>query len=435
MAFQGKVSSDLESQLKLNPRQLLLLFVLLLTVGAMYVVQDSKQWPFKLGLDIQGGMHLVLEAQDVPGVKVDNKVMASVIQVIRNRVDQYGVSEPTIQRKGERQIVIDLPGLKNPDEARQYLGKTAQLVFQEPLATSPIKDATESAWADTALTGKMLVDARAQPAGSSGVGSGWEVNLKFNAEGAKLFGELTSKYVNKQIAIKLDDKVISAPRVNEPILGGDAVIHGDFSAREAQLLASQLRAGALPVPLVEVENRVVGASLGTDVVKSSIYASAAGFALVVLFMLAVYRIPGMVADLALCIYAIIVLAIFKIIPVTLTVPGIAGFILSVGMAVDANVLIFERTKEELKRGRSLYSAIEIGFKRALTAIFDSNSTTLLTCAILYALGTGLVKGFALTLAIGVIISLFTAISVTRALLHQILEGKAMKSPTYFGVKV
>ncbi len=421
--------------MKLNPRQLLLLFVLLLTVGAMYVVQNNRQWPFKLGLDIQGGMHLVLEAKDTETVKVNAQTMASVIQVIRNRVDQYGVSEPIIQRKGERQIVIDLPGLKNPDEAREYLGKTAMLIFQEPLATSPIKDATESAWADTALTGKMLLDARAQPASSGGGSRGWEVNLKFNPEGAKLFGELTSKYVNKQIAIKLDDKVISAPRVNEPILGGDAVIHGDFSARDAQLLASQLRAGALPVPLVEVENRVVGASLGTDVVKSSIRGGVIGFILVVLFMLAVYRVPGFVADMALCIYAIIVLAIFKLIPVTLTVPGIAGFILSIGMAVDANVLIFERTKEELKRGRSLYSAIEIGFKRAFTAIFDSNSTTLLTCAILYTLGTGLVKGFAFTLAIGVLISLFTAISVTRALLHQVLEAKGMKNPTYFGVKV
>ncbi|MBI6546556.1 MAG: protein translocase subunit SecD [Cyanobacteria bacterium NC_groundwater_1444_Ag_S-0.65um_54_12] len=400
----------------------------------MYVVQEGRQFPFKLGLDIQGGMHLVLEAKDTAQVKVSDQVMVSVVQVIRNRVDQYGVAEPVIQRKGERQVVIDMPGLRNPDEARSYLGKTAQLVFMEPLQTSPVKAATESAWSPTPLTGKMLMDAKAQPVGS-GIGGGWEVQLKFNPEGAKLFGELTSKYVEKQIAIQLDDKIISAPRVNEPILQGDAVITGGFSAREAQLLASQLKAGALPVPLVEVENRVVGASLGTDTVTSAIRAGVVGFVLVVLFMLLYYRIPGLVADLALAIYAILVLAIFKLIPVTLTVPGIAGFILSIGMAVDANVLIFERTKEELKRGRSLYSAIEIGFKRAFTAIFDSNSTTLLTCAILYSLGTGLVKGFALTLAIGVLCSLFTAITVTRALLHQILEAKGLKHPTYFGVKL
>jgi preprotein translocase subunit SecD len=422
--------------LKLNPRQLLLLFVLLLTAGGMYVVLDDKEWPFKRGLDIQGGMHLVLEAKDTSTVKINDQVMASVVQVIRNRVDQYGVSEPVIQRKGPNQIVIDLPGLKNPDEARQYLGKTAQLIFMEPLQTSPAIDATSSAWKETPLTGKMLINAAAQPAGGGGgVGGGWEVQIKFNPEGAKLFGELTSKYVNKQIAIKLDEKIVSAPRVNEPILQGDAVITGGFSAREAQLLASQLKAGALPVPLIEVENRVVGASLGTDVVSSSIKAGLAGFALVVVFMVVVYRLPGIVADLALAIYAILVLAIFKIIPVTLTVPGIAGFVLSIGMAVDANVLIFERTKEELKRGRSVYSAIEIGFKRAFTAIFDSNSTTLLTCAILYALGTGLVKGFALTLAIGVLISLFTAITVTRALLHEVLEAKGLKNPTFFGVKL
>ena len=426
--------------MKLNPRQLILMLVVVLTLGAMYIIQDNKAYPFKLGLDIQGGMHLVLEAKDVPPtktspeIKVTDQVMSSVMQVLRNRVDQYGVSEPVIQRKGERQIVIDMPGLKNPEEAREYLGKTAQLVFQEPQVTSPVQGATASAWADTALNGKMLLDAKAQPV-NSGAGGGWEVNLKFNPEGAKLFGELTSKFVGKQIAIKLDDKQISAPNVNEPILQGDAVITGGFSAREAQLLASQLRAGALPVPLVEVENRVVGASLGTDTVKSSIRAGIIGFILVVLFMPVIYRVPGLVAALALAIYALLVLAIFKVIPVTLTVPGVAGFILSIGMAVDANVLIFERTKEELKRGRSLYSAIEIGFKRAFTAIFDSNSTTILVCVILYSLGTGLVKGFALTLAIGVLCSLFTAITVTRALLHQVLEAKGLKHPTYFGVKL
>jgi preprotein translocase subunit SecD len=297
-----------------------------------------------------------------------------------------------------------------------------------------MRNATASAYADTPLTGKMLVDASAQPDGA-GTGRGWHVSLRFNTEGGKLFGDLTSRFVGQTIAIKLDDKVVSAPRVNEPILQGEAIITGSFTAREAQLLASQLKAGALPVPLVEIENRVVGASLGTDVVRSAVRAGIAGFVLVVLFMLAYYRLPGLVADLALAVYAVLVLAIFKLIPITLTVPGLAGFILSVGMAVDANVLIFERTKEELRAGRSLYSAIEIGFRRAFTAIFDSNSTTLLTCFILYALGTGLVRGFALTLAVGVLCSLFTAITVTRALLHQVLESPSMKSPTLFGVRI
>ncbi|MBU6428659.1 MAG: protein translocase subunit SecD [Cyanobacteria bacterium REEB65] len=417
----------------MNPRQFILLLVVALTLGAMYVVADNKQFPFKRGLDIQGGMHLVEEAQDTPKIKVNDQVMSSLMQVVRNRVDQYGVSEPVIQRQGDRRIVIDLPGIKNPDEARKYLGKTAQLVFEEPLQTSPVKNATESAaWQPTQLTGEMLVDAKAEPM-NQGIGGGWEVALKFNPEGAKLFGELTSKYVGKSIAISLDNTIVSAPRVEEPILQGDAVIHGNFTARQATLLAAQLKAGALPVPLKEVEVRQVGATLGTDTVVSSIKAGLIGFLLVIAFMVFYYRLPGFVAALALCIYAIFVLAIFKAIPVTLSVPGIAGFILSVGMAVDANILIFERTKEELRRGRTLYSAIEIGFKRAFTAIFDSNSTTLLTAAILYMLGTGPVKGFALNLAIGVLCSLFTAITVTRALLHQILEARGgLKNP--FGMK-
>lgn len=424
--------------MSLNPRQLVLLLVVALTLGAMYVVSDNQAWPFKRGLDIQGGMHLVLEAQDMPAtkdhpaIKVNDQVMASVLQVIRNRVDQYGVSEPLIERVGARRVSIDLPGIKNPDEARAYLGKTAQLVFETPLQTSPVKNATGStAWEPTGLTGAMLVDAKAVP--STDMQGGWEVDLKFNPEGARMFGDMTSKYVNQEIAIKLDNTIISAPKVEEPILNGDAMIHGNFTARQAQLLASQLKAGALPTTLKEVEVRQVGASLGSDTVASSIKAGLLGFAFVVLFMVGYYKFPGLVADMALTIYAILVLAIYKLIPVTLTVPGIAGFILSVGMAVDANILIFERTKEELKRGRTLYSAIEIGFKRAFTAIFDSNSTTLLTAAILYMLGTGPVKGFALTLAIGVLCSLFTAITVTRALLHQILEARGgLKNP--FGIK-
>ncbi len=428
-----------DPSLSLNPRQLVLLLVVMLTIGAMWVVSNNKDWPFKRGLDIQGGMHLVLQAQDMPAtktspaVKVNDQVMASVIQVLRNRVDQYGVSEPLIQRQGRRDVVIDLPGIKNPDEARRYLGKTAQLVFETPVQTSPVANATASteAWQPSALNGKMLVDAKAVP--NNGPGGGWQVVLKFNGEGARLFGEMTSQYVGKEIAIKLDKTIISAPKVEEPILQGDAEIHGNFTARQAQLLASQLKAGALPTTLKEVEVREVGASLGSDTVASSIKAGLVGFGLVVIFMASYYRLPGLVADLALAIYAILVLAIYKLIPVTLTVPGIAGFILSVGMAVDANILIFERTKEELKRGRSLYSAIEIGFKRAFTAIFDSNSTTLLTAAILYMLGTGPVRGFALTLAIGVLCSLFTAITVTRALLHQILEARGgLKNP--FAIK-
>jgi preprotein translocase subunit SecD len=279
----------------------------------------------------------------------------------------------------------------------------------------------------------MLSDAKAEP--NTGAGGGWAVAIVFDAQGAKLFGDITSRLVGKPLGIALDGKIISSPNVNEPILQGHAQISGSFTAQQAQDLAIQLKAGSLPVPLEEIENRTVGPTLGQDTVNHSIRAGIVGFILVALFMVLIYRLPGMVADIALAIYAVFVLTIFHLIPVTLTVPGIAGFILSIGMAVDANVLIFERTKEELKRGRTLYSAIEIGFKRAFTSIFDSNMNTLLTCAVLYYFGTGLVRGFALTLAIGVIVSLFTAISVTRALLHQILEAKNLKKASFFGVDV
>lgn len=414
----------------------MLLVVVLLTLGSLYVLQDQKRFPTKLGLDISGGMQMVLEARDTDKVKVTPEVMQSIISVVRNRVDGLGVAEPLIQKKGDRQIVVELPGIADPDRARAMIGKTAHLKFQEqaPVPTQPAKPGApaQPAWLDTGLDGSMLKSAKAEP--NPGMGGGWVVTIKFDAQGAKLFGEITSRNVGKPVAMVLDDTIISAPNVNEPILQGDAVISGNFAAKEAQDLAVQLNAGALPVPLEEIENRTVGPTLGSDTVQASVRAGVIGFALVVLYMIGYYRLPGVVASLALGIYSVLVLAIFHLIPVTLTVPGIAGFILSIGMAVDANVLIFERTKEELRRGRSLYAAIEIGFKRAFTAIFDSNSTTLLTCAILYIFGTGLVRGFALTLAIGVLVSMFTAITVTRVLLFQILSNKAFNQSSYFGVK-
>lgn len=420
----------------MNPRKLLLLVVVLLTLGGLYVIQDDKQFPTKYGLDIQGGMHLVLEAKDTDKIKVTPEVMQSVIAVVRNRVDATGVNEPIIQKKGDRQVLVELAGIKDPDAARQLLGKTAHLTFWELPANVPSPVAASGSatpWQQTTLDGSMLTEAKAEPDTQHG---GWQIHLKFNPEGTKLFADISSRNVNKPVEIRLDNTEISAPRIEGPILDGSPVITGNFDAKSAQLLAVQLKAGSLPVPLEEVETRTVGPTLGQDTVKSSVRAGIVGFVLVALFMLAYYRLPGLVADISLGIYAVLVFAIFKIIPITLTVPGIAGFILSIGMAVDANVLIFERTKEELTRGRSLYSAIEIGFKRAMTAIFDSNSTTLLTCAILYYFGTGLVRGFALTLAIGVLVSLFTAITVSRALLHTLLTGgKGLKSPVYFGVKV
>ncbi|MGE5707996.1 MAG: protein translocase subunit SecD [Bacteroidota bacterium] len=412
----------------LTPRKILLLVVTFLVLGSLFILQDRQHFPTKLGLDIQGGMQIVLEAKDTKDIKVTREVMTSVIAVVRNRVDAFGVAEPLIQRKGDRQVIVELAGIKDPERARRLIGRTAQLEFMEQVKG---KDGKVT-WKPTGLTGSMLKNAKAEPGSGFGQG-GWVVSIAFDRQGAQLFGQLTSRLVGQPLGIALDGQIISSPNVNEPILQGTAQISGDFTAQAAQDLAIQLKAGSLPVPLVEIENRTVGPTLGQDTVTHSIRAGIIGFILVALFMLFTYRLPGLVADIALAIYTVLVLAIFHLIPITLTVPGIAGFVLSIGMAVDANVLIFERTKEELKRGRTLYSAIEIGFKRAFTSIFDSNMNTLLTCAVLYYFGTGLVRGFALTLALGVIVSLFTAISVTRALLHQILEAKNLKNHAYFGV--
>ena len=275
----------------------------------------------------------------------------------------------------------------------------------------------------------MLTDAR--PINPNGQ---WEIEFKFNAEGAKKFGALTTELVGQPLGIFLDDALISAPNVNSPITGGSGVIQGSFSPEEARTLAVQLKAGQLPVPLKMVENRTVGPTLGQEAVDRSFRAGVIGLTVVLIFMLWYYRVPGVMANIALFLYALFNLAIFKLIPITLTVPGIAGFILSIGMAVDANILIFERTKEELRMGKSIFNAVEVGFKRAFSSIFDSNATTLISCVVLYYFGTGLIRGFAVTLAVGVIISMFTAITVTRTILRGVVRFRKMRNPAMYGVK-
>ena len=461
-------------------RKLMLGVIAFLALGSAYVVlNNTTKWPFefKRGLDIQGGMHLVLQARPTEDTKVITpQVMSAAVAVVRARVDGLGVAEPLIQPKGEDQIIVDMPGIKDKDEALRILGKTAVLTFRArkadfpqgklapvdkptpaPAATaSPVASASPAAaagtkpsaapsaapsfvpgtprpgdeWVLTGVEGRMVTQARVEPLGTS-----WAVTADFNAEGAKIVADVSRQLLGKQMAIFLDNTLISAPVVQSELNTGNVQISGNFDAKSANELMIVLRAGSLPVPLDVIENRSVDASLGAESVRQSVLASAVGFALVVLFMIGYYRIPGAVACAALVIYTFLVLAIFKMIPITLTVPGIAGFILSVGMAVDANILIFERTKEELKNGRTIYAAIETGFQRAFTAIFDSNVTTVLACAIMFYFGTGLVKGFALTLAIGVIVSMFTAISATRNLLHWVLESRGFKSPTLFGVQV
>lgn len=426
-------------------RRLLLGVIALLAIGSGYLVfTNTTKWPFefKRGLDIQGGMHLVLQAQPTEKIKeITPQVMAAAIAVVRNRVDGLGVAEPLIQPKGDDQIIVDMPGIKDKDEALRVIGKTAVLSLRArkedypagkpaPVASAaPGAQATKETWVYTGVEGTMIKEARIEPQGAT-----WAIAVSMNDEGARLLGDLTAKLVGKPLAIFLDNALISAPRIEGPF-SSNFVITGNFDAKEANELAIVLKAGSLPVPLEVIENRTVEASLGAESVQKTLVSGVIGGALIVLFMIAYYRIPGIVASLALVIYTLLNLAAYKIVPITLTVPGIAGLILSVGMAVDANILIFERTKEELAAGRTIYAAIEIGFKRAFSAILDSNVSTILTCLVLFIFGTGLVKGFALTLALGVLLSMFTAITVSRSLLHVVLEAKQFKSPTLFGVKL
>ncbi len=409
-----------------SSRNMMLVFIVAVIAVSSYIIFTK---PILKGLDIQGGIRLVLEAQPTDKVKeIDRTVMNSAIAVVGNRVNGLGVAEPLIQQKGDKQIIVEIPSVRDPQEAIRIVGEMTELKFKED---DGIDEKTKKQkWKDTGLDGRMITDAKTQP----NQGGEWAVVVNFNSEGAKLFGDLTTKYVGKQIAIDLDGKVISAPNVNEPITGGSASISGGFDAKSAQELVIKLKAGQFPVPLKMVENRTVGATLGEKAVDASVFAGILGLGAVIIFMFLNYRLPGLVANIALIIYTLISLAVFKLVPITLTVPGIAGFILSIGMAVDANILIFERTKEELREGRSIFNSLETGFDRAFSSIFDSNMTTLISSAVLFYFGTGLIKGFALTLGIGVVISMFTAITVTRTFLRTLITMKKFKNPALFGIK-
>lgn len=371
------------------------------------------------GLDLQGGTHLVYELDTS---KVESKDLQSatqsVVNVIDRRINALGVAEPVIQpaKIGDKQtVIVELPGISDVNEAINLIGKTAQLKFKE-------MDTEGKNFIDTILTGANLRRAEVQFDQNTGEP---QVGIQFDSEGAKMFADLTQKNLQKPLAIELDGEIISAPTVQTIIDNGEAVITGKFSVDEAKKLAIELNAGALPVPITLIEQRNIGATLGSESVKKSLVAGLVGLILVALFMIAYYRLPGFLAVLALIIYTLVVLALFKLIPVTLTLAGIAGFILSVGMAVDANILIFERTKEELAMGKTVGLSLEEGFKRAWSSIRDSNFSSLITCAILYYGTTGLVRGFAVTLAIGIIISMFTAITVSRTFLR-LFVGTALE---------
>lgn len=369
------------------------------------------------GLDLQGGTHIVMQAEDTEENKVTNEAITQVINIMQKRVNEMGLTEPIIQREGANRIIIELPGEKDPQKAIETIGKTAVLQFKDEEG-------------NVKLTGEDLKNAKEQ----MGQNKQPLVALEFSDEGGKKFGALTVANIGRHIGIYLDGELLTNPVVNEAITGGSAVITGQRTLEEAKDLAILLRSGALPVKVSVMEVRTVGPSLGQDSKDKSVVAFTIGLSLVVIFMLAVYRMAGFVADVALLVYVLILLGILNMLHATLTLPSVAGVILSIGMAVDANVLIFERFKEEIASGKMLRLAVQSGFKRAFVTIFDANMTVIITSCILFFLGSATVKGFAFSLGLGVAVSMFTAITVSRTLLMFLIDANWIHNPWLFGGK-
>jgi len=408
----------------------------------------------RYGLDLQGGVQALLEADLPEGADVPQEKMNTAVTIVENRVNGLGVNEPLVQLAGDRRIVVELPGEENPEEAISTIKETGLLEFVH-MANNPLPDGTpvvtdysatgepvtlpEGASPDTeilhtVMTGEVIdtVEVARDQAGQ------YVIQFTLTPEGRTAFADYTTQNSGQFLGIILDKMVISAPRVDEPITEGEGIIRGSFTSESANALALQLRYGSLPIPLKVVESRTIGPSLGQDSLQKSLIALSIGFTIVILFMALYYRLPGILADVAIIIYALITLALFRFIPVTLTLPGIAGFMLSTGSALDANILIFERLKEELRDGRSLGQAVDIAWKRAWPSIRDSNIATLITCAILFWFGSSygatIVKGFSITLALGVCVSLFTAIVVTRTFLNLVLNNvKISNYARWFGI--
>lgn len=414
---------------------IIILVAILLGTGAYSSEHATDGWlsrlKFKLGLDLSGGTHLIYRADTSKLASGEvGDAMAGLRDVIERRVNLFGVSEPLVQTEtgrsqvgtgSEQRLIVELPGVTDLDQAVKLIGATPLLEFK--LAREQ-EGTTTVAFADTGLTGRYLKHATLMFDQRTNAPT---VSIEFNSEGSKLFEQITTQYVGKSLAIFLDGAPISIPVINEPIKEGKAVISGQFTPEEAKLLVGRLNSGALPVPIELISTQKIGASLGADAFHEGVRAGLIGFVLVALFLIAWYRLPGLVATLALCVYIVLMLSLFKIIPVTLTAAGIAGFILSIGMAVDANILIFERMKEELVKGTGLSIAMHEGFKRAWPSIRDSNISSMITAVILFWFGTSLVKGFALTFGIGVIVSMFTAITASRLFLYS-LENLFKNNP-------
>ena len=402
--------------------------VVLAIVVAAFALVPVYRSHANLGLDLQGGVLIRLEAPE----GTSNEDMMGAISIINNRINGLGVAEPDVRLEGENRIAGELPGVEDPEEAVRTIGTTAKMQFvrvdtgEVVVDGSHLKDAQAATNDQTTDANKMFA-----------------VNIAFDDEGAKAFAEATQdlcdKYSqgdsNRAIAIVLDDQVISAPTIQEPITDGQASISGGFATREeASNLAIQLNSGALPVDLEIVEQNTVGAQLGPDAIAQSLQAAIIGCVLLALFLFCIYRGPGVVAIISLVLYAILLAGALILIRSTITLQVIAAFLLSIGMAVDANVLIYERIREELRAGKTVRVATDSGFKKAFVTILDSNVTTLIATFVLMLLGTGSIRGFAVTLAIGIILSLFTAISFTRFILRNLVQGGVIKTPRFYGIK-
>lgn len=425
-----------------------ILIILMVLIGWFVYASETRKtgfvsrYPFKLGLDLAGGTELVYRADvsqvgsaDVPGA------LSSLKDVIERRVNLFGVSEPVVQLEGagrfsaDNKLIVDLPGVTDVNQAIQLIGQTPLLEFRLlPPNFSSNASTTEEVYAmssSTGLTGRLL--SRADLVFNNQGGGEPIVSLTFNPDGAALFANITKGNVGKVLAIFLDKQPISIPVIREEIKDGKAQISGGFSVDTARSLVQNLNYGALPVPIQLVSTQTIGPSLGATAINAGIKAGLWGIIIVALFLILWYRLPGLIASVALVMYTILSLVIFKLIPVTLTAAGLAGFILSIGMAVDANILIFERMKEELRRGKKLTDAIHEGFHRAWLSIRDSNISSIITALVLFWLGTSAVKGFALTLGIGVLISMFTAITVSRTFLFALPQkGESKVSKFLFG---
>ena len=397
--------------------QLAKLLICLVAIVALFVVFIRPLAnSIRQGLDLQGGTHVVLEAEDTEIAQVNEDAMQRVVSIMERRINELGLTEPIIQREGERRVIIELPGIKDPDKAIETIGKTAMLEFKDEEG-------------NILLTGTDLKDAQAAMNQQNNQSV---VNLEFSDEGKEKFADATLNNVGRKISILLDGEVLTDPVVREPILGGRAEISGQRDLEEAQRLAVLLRSGALPVKVNIIETRTVGPSLGQDSKDKSEFAFVVGIAAVLVFMLLFYRLCGFIADISLMAYTLLLLAILKGLDATLTLPGVAGIILSIGMAVDANVLIFEHFKEEFRLGKSIRLAMEMGFKRAFTTIFDSNTTTIIAAGVLFFFGTGNIRGFAITLGLGVLLSMFTAITLTQFMLKLLVNSRVIESPSAYG---